>query len=356
MNNTMLEKGLNYILDAITDEEQSNSLLHLYFGIELIFRAKLYAENWTYIFADMNQADKDDLVNGRYNQVSYSECIDRLVNLCEIKLSETDKRFFLDLHRVKNVYEYDSSAVSVQAIEATMYHALCAIIDFIDSNKVDMKLSKDEKSLILSLKTAQEQLSKKHIEELLVASVKAENVCPSEKRIECPTCGEIFLVPDDAKSGKCHCYYCGYEEKGEMAARAYLSNIKGLNERKIVKDDSIYPLYACPTCKKKALVQIGKNYECFECGRVFEDDPNGRKTVIPNQAEGIKAAKARGVVFGRPKAKLPKNFEEVYQLWAEGQLSNREAAAKLNMAVSTFRNRAEKYMEEIRENRKEDKK
>ena len=352
MNNTMLEKGLSYILDAITDEDQSNSLSYLYSGIELVFRARLYAENWTYIFADMNQADKDDLVNGRYNPVQYYECIDRLVDLCEIKLSETNKRFLLDLHRVKNVYEYDSSAISVQAIEATMYHAISAIIDFIDSNKAVMKISKDEKSLISSLKTAQEQLSKKHTEELLITSVKVEDVCSSDKRIECPSCGEVFLVPDDAKSGKCHCYYCGYEEKSEMAARAYLSNIKGLNERRIVKDGGLYPLYACPTCKKKALVQISKVSECFWCGRVFEDDPNGRKTVIPNQAEGIKAAKARGVVFGRPKAKLPKNFEEVYQLWAEGQLSNREAAAKLNMAVSTFRNRAEKYREEIRENKK----
>ena len=73
-----------------------------------------------------------------------------------------------------------------------------------------------------------------------------------------------------------------------------------------------------------------------------------KKTIIQNQAEGIKAAKERGVVFGRPKAELPDNFDEVYKLWAVGQLSNREAAAKLDMPVSTFRNRAEKYKEELK--------
>lgn len=93
-------------------------------------------------------------------------------------------------------------------------------------------------------------------------------------------------------------------------------------------------------------MDLGDKSECFSCRRLFDNTHNGQKKMIPNQAEGIAAAKKRGTVFGRPKIQLPKNFPEIYELWAAGELSNREAAAKCNMAVSTFRNRVAKYKEE----------
>ena len=358
MNNSMLKNGLQYILSSAeqlvyieslektldsTDLIQ-DSLLQLYSGIELVMRARLYNTNWTYLFADMNQADKEALEYGNYEPVGFLDSLDRLEYLCEIQIPEKDKRFFRDLQNKKNNLDFNKDTLSFYAIEAVMYHAIGAVLDLVS---LDIA-GKDEKRQLKELKKWFTTLDDFHKEALISASEVANNACPVDKRVECPSCGEVFLVPDNAKSGKCHCYYCGYEVKGEIAAKVYLANIRGLNERRILKDGGIYPLFSCPTCKKKALIQLDKYSECFACGRIFEDDPNGRKKVIPNQAEGIKAAKARGVVFGRPQAKLPKNFDEVYNLWAEGKLSNREAAAKLNMPVSTFRNRAEKYREELK--------
>ena len=56
------------------------------------------------------------------------------------------------------------------------------------------------------------------------------------------------------------------------------------------------------------------------------------------QAEGIKIAKQNGVKFGRPKLKIPENFEEVYCLWLENKISKREAARRLNTNHNTFTN------------------
>ena len=54
------------------------------------------------------------------------------------------------------------------------------------------------------------------------------------------------------------------------------------------------------------------------------------------QAEGIAAAKARGVKFGRQPLPHPDNYPEVYALWKAGKLSDRKAAKLLGVSHFTF--------------------
>jgi len=70
---------------------------------------------------------------------------------------------------------------------------------------------------------------------------------------------------------------------------------------------------------------------------------NERVNIRQRQAEGIAAAKARGVKFGRPPCKLPSNFHMVYQQWKNGQLTGVAAAKACNMPMTTFRNHAKLY-------------
>lgn len=70
---------------------------------------------------------------------------------------------------------------------------------------------------------------------------------------------------------------------------------------------------------------------------------NERLNIRQRQAEGIAAAKARGVKFGRPPKPLPDNFYEVYKAWKNKKITQKEAAKACNMAETTFYDKAKKF-------------
>lgn len=69
---------------------------------------------------------------------------------------------------------------------------------------------------------------------------------------------------------------------------------------------------------------------------------NERSNIRQRQAEGIAAAKVRGVKFGRPPLPLPKNFYEVHKAWRAKKLTLKQAAEACNMPVGTFYGKARK--------------
>ncbi len=73
---------------------------------------------------------------------------------------------------------------------------------------------------------------------------------------------------------------------------------------------------------------------------------NERNNIRQRQAEGIAAAKARGVKFGRPRKRLPENFYNMYKKWKHGEISGAAAARECGMPLSTFRYRAG-FMENV---------
>ena len=70
---------------------------------------------------------------------------------------------------------------------------------------------------------------------------------------------------------------------------------------------------------------------------------NERANIRQRQAEGIAAAKARGVRFGRPPKPLPDNYLSTYLQWKSGALTGTAAAKECGMPLATFRYRAERY-------------
>lgn len=61
-----------------------------------------------------------------------------------------------------------------------------------------------------------------------------------------------------------------------------------------------------------------------------------RENTRQRQAEGIAAARGKGIRFGRPKKARPKQFPQLRKLWESGEISAREAARRSGVAVDTF--------------------
>lgn len=70
---------------------------------------------------------------------------------------------------------------------------------------------------------------------------------------------------------------------------------------------------------------------------------NERVNIRARQREGIDAAKARGVRFGRPLRPLPDNFEYVYERWKNKTITATSASVECGMPLSTFLHKAKRY-------------
>ncbi len=70
---------------------------------------------------------------------------------------------------------------------------------------------------------------------------------------------------------------------------------------------------------------------------------NERVNIRQRQAEGIAAAKARGVKFGRPPRPVPDNFYQVRQDWRNKKITLQQAAVACAMPVTTFYEKAVQF-------------
>lgn len=71
---------------------------------------------------------------------------------------------------------------------------------------------------------------------------------------------------------------------------------------------------------------------------------NERANIRKRQAEGIAAAKVRGVQFGRPKIILPDDFVDIIYAWKQRELTVDDILQRYHISRTTFYRRAKEYM------------
>ena len=70
---------------------------------------------------------------------------------------------------------------------------------------------------------------------------------------------------------------------------------------------------------------------------------NERENIRKRQAQGIVAAKARGVAFGRPAIQLPEDFGQVVQAWERQEIDIQQAVCRCHMSQATFYRRLREF-------------
>lgn len=70
---------------------------------------------------------------------------------------------------------------------------------------------------------------------------------------------------------------------------------------------------------------------------------NERVNIKKRQAEGIAAARARGVHLGRPVKEAPADFPEIVKAWENGEITLKEALRRCDMGETSFYRRRREY-------------
>lgn len=70
---------------------------------------------------------------------------------------------------------------------------------------------------------------------------------------------------------------------------------------------------------------------------------NERESIRTRQAQGIAAARARGVHLGRPVMAAPENFGKIVRAWEERTITFQEALGRSGLRQSTFYRRLREY-------------
>ena len=68
-----------------------------------------------------------------------------------------------------------------------------------------------------------------------------------------------------------------------------------------------------------------------------------RENIRKRQAQGIAAAKAKGVKFGRPEKEIPEDFAEIVRKWEQKKLPFSEAVKRCNTSESTLYRRLREH-------------
>ena len=68
-----------------------------------------------------------------------------------------------------------------------------------------------------------------------------------------------------------------------------------------------------------------------------------RNNIRKRQEQGIAVAKAKGVKFGRPSVKVPREFPEIVAEWERKEISFDEALEKSGLSQSTFYRKLRRY-------------
>lgn len=70
---------------------------------------------------------------------------------------------------------------------------------------------------------------------------------------------------------------------------------------------------------------------------------NERENIRKRQAQGIAAAKAKGVKFGRPEIAVPEDFGQIVKAWERGQTPLPAVLKQCGMSEATFYRRLREY-------------
>lgn len=292
---TLIENGLDFIHRSLEYLERMNeanrqieikgespedkrnikyAILHLSSGVELILKGILLKNHWTYVFSNMNQAEKVKFDSGDFSSVDMETIIERLKTLCEINIKEKEKKDLMRLRNFRNKIEHFNFNINKMHANKIIQKNIEIIIEIILNYYGDSEFIDDETELFNKIKILLKD-SENYIEtykSAILNNIISLNL--ETNRTFCPECGEEFLIihfGSDGCSDKVKCFLCEYEDTSINATERYFDNIMNINKYSVIKAGGYFPLYTCDECGNTSLIYDENNNRvlCYECNCLY---------------------------------------------------------------------------------------
>lgn len=271
----LLENGLDFILSStqylMSGKAKSDikyGLLHLSSGIELVFKYRLFIENWEYVFQNPKEVDHQKFVAGDFKSVDSKTCVERLKKHCNVKFDQEDDDVLKALRERRNKLEHFSIIDSMAALKAYLHQILSLVIDFIEKEIPIKNIAADDEELLDNIRANLGELQEFVTYRWIEIGTEIQRFAAFSTPVLCPSCFQKALVSDDGSK----CLFCNYSAEADEMAQRYISGVLNINEYETVKDGGEYPQYDCPECGRYSFIRDHERdiWKCFKCG--FEGD------------------------------------------------------------------------------------
>jgi hypothetical protein len=250
----LADNAFDYIVSAAEHAKRASprdlkyAILHLFAGIELLLKARLYVHDWKLIFASSKKADQAALKTGDFRSVDFETACERLATEVSVSVDDATKNRLNELRKIRNKVQHFEVAVDAKQVTSLLAFGTSFVIDFTNVHLPELLAPRDE-----TLNQIYEHLRDfKHFVAERFKEVRGDLEAAATK-IECPRCWQETLIIGDYDDPTCP--FCGAEFDAEEMAEF---SDTGSAER-------------CPTCERQtASVRIagdeGMIWFCYGCG------------------------------------------------------------------------------------------
>ncbi|MFB7781903.1 serine/arginine repetitive matrix protein 1 [Streptomyces vinaceus] len=291
-----VRNGLDYLESVVDhlDEDQSTvtprdvkyAVLHLQAAVEVLFKARLYAEHWTLVFANPDEATPIKRDSADFKSVTTDAAITRLRNIVGVPITDKERKALKNLSEDRNKLQHFGFTHDARVIEARAAEVLDFLVRFIDDSLVpylrdDQEKAKVHKTLarIRGGLTAINSYVRERMNRI-GGELKSEDV--ENRTIECPACEQLALVL--CASDLAACRFCAHLWDPEELLSYFIGH--GQEEPS--------ELNTCPQCEEQTLgwaVRVRSDptkpiHVCFSCATAFPSVEPCERCMRPIDAKG----------------------------------------------------------------------
>lgn len=277
----LLENAIDYLREAVRRlegevdrQDLKYAILSLGAGLELLLKERLRREDWRLLFSDPSSAEEELYRSGDFFSVNVWKTMERLEDV-GVEISETHRNHIVNLRDQRNPLEHFRVRQTHEAVSSAASAALGFALDFVarhlDVDSMSMELQGELEEIREALPALEEFV--------------AHRLSEVEGRIEegatvlaCPRCFQDTAIVGDGIV----CLFCGFGvsiDDVERAAEDWIGSVLGISEYRAVKEGGELPLYSCPNCEQRAMVDRGLSGDlhedarwiCFACGARWGD-------------------------------------------------------------------------------------